>query len=100
MQSFADQYPAFLDDGFSIVYTMFLFETVQTALSGGDLYFWFVSGFGKVDRFRDPYTSAIDNPVMGSIVTGTVQVFFAYRIWVLSDRRAWWYCVVVVVVSQ
>ncbi|KAN0106919.1 hypothetical protein V8E52_010663 [Russula decolorans] len=43
--------------------------------------------------------SAIDNPIMGSIVTGTVQFFFAYRVWVLSGRRAWWYCVIIVVCS-
>jgi hypothetical protein len=79
---------------------MFLFETLQTALSGGDLYYWFVSGFGKVDHLRDPYASAFDNPIMGSIVTGTVQIFFAYRVCVLSDRRAWWYCAMIVVVSQ
>ena len=53
-----------------------------------------------MDHLQDPYISAIDNPIMGSIVTGTVQFFFAYRVWVLSDRRALWYCVIIVVVSQ
>ena len=68
--------PALLNDGNSVVYAIFLFETLQTALSGADLYYWFVSGFGKVDHLQDPYISAIDNPVMGSIITGTVQFFF------------------------
>lgn len=82
-----------------LVYAIFLFETLQTALSGADLYYWFVSGFGKVDRLRDPYASAFDRPIMGSIIMGTVQFFFAYRVWVLSDCRAWWYCVIIVVCS-
>jgi hypothetical protein len=89
----------FNDDSF-IVYSIFLLETLQTALRGGDVYYWFVSGFGKVDHLQNPYASGFDNPIMGSIVTGTVQFFFAYRVWVLSDRRAWWYCVIIVVVSQ
>jgi hypothetical protein len=37
---------------------------------------------------------------MGSIISGTVQIFFAYRVWVLSDRKAWWYCMTIVGVSQ
>jgi len=82
-----------------LVYAIFLFETLQTALSGADLYYWFVSGFGNLDHLRDPYVSAFDNPIMGSIITGTVQFFFAYRVWVLSDKKAWWYCVVIVVFS-
>ena len=97
MQFFANS-QLFFDP--SVVYAIFLFESLQTALSGADVYYWFVSGFGKVDHLRDPYMSAIDNPIMGTIVTGTVQLFFAYRVWVLSDRRAMWYFVIIVVVSQ
>ena len=64
------------------------------------MYYWFVSGFGKVEHLQNPYMSAFDNPIMGSIVTGAVQCFFAYRVWVLSDRKALWYSVIIVVVSQ
>ncbi len=82
------------------MYAVFLFETLQTALSGGDVYYWFASGFGKLDHLLDPYASAFDVPIMGSIISGTVQIFFAYRVWVLSDRKARWYCVTIVGVSQ
>ncbi|KAI0270141.1 hypothetical protein BGY98DRAFT_937609 [Russula aff. rugulosa BPL654] len=51
---------------------------------------------GSPSRFL---TSAFDNPIIGSFVTGTVQFFFAYRVWVLSDKRAWWHCVTIVVYS-
>jgi hypothetical protein len=77
-----------------------MLETLQTALSGGDLYYWFSSGFGNIDHLMDPYASAFDVPIIGSIVSGAVQYFFVYRVWVLSDRKSWWLCVVISVVSQ
>jgi hypothetical protein len=79
---------------------MFLLETLQTALSGGDAFYWFASGFGRIDHLRDPYASSFDVPIIGSIVSGIVQFFFVYRIWVLSDRKSWWYCVLIAVVSR
>jgi hypothetical protein len=78
---------------------MFLLETLQTALSAADVYHWFASGFGQLDHLRDPYAAAFDVPIIGSIVSGTVQFFFVYRIWVLSDRKSWRYCVLIAVVS-
>jgi hypothetical protein len=53
-----------------------------------------------VDRLRDPYAAAFDVPIIGSIVSGIVQFFFVYRVWVLSDRKSWWYCVLISVVSR
>jgi hypothetical protein len=78
---------------------VFLLETLQTALSGGDVYYWFASGFGNVDHLRDPFAAAFDVPIIGSIVSGIVQFFFVYRVWVLSDRKSWWYCVLIAVVG-
>ncbi|KAI0252247.1 hypothetical protein BJV78DRAFT_1281811 [Lactifluus subvellereus] len=75
-----------------LVYAVFLLETLQTALSGADLYYWFVSGFGNVDHLNDPYMSAFDVPIIGSIVSLTVQFFFAYRVWVLSAKKSWLLC--------
>ncbi|KAH9064355.1 hypothetical protein EDB87DRAFT_1762643 [Lactarius vividus] len=79
-----------------LVYSLFLVETVQTALSGTDLYYWFVSGFGKMDHLTAPYNSAFDIPIMGSIVALIVQSFFVYRIWVLSGRLS---CLVICLFS-
>jgi len=87
-------------DDSSVVFAIFLLETLQTALSGADAYYWFASGFGKMDHLLDPYVSAFDVPIMGSIVSGTVQLYFVYRVWVLSDRKSWWYCVLIAVVSR
>ena len=53
-----------------------------------------------MDRLRDPYAAAFDVPIIGSIVSGIVQFFFVYRVWVLSDRKSWRYCVLIAVVSR
>ena len=89
----------FLDDT-STVYGTFLLETLQTALSGSDLYRWFVSGFGNIERLTSPHLSAFDVPIIASIVSLVVQFFFAYRIWVLSNKSCWHLCLVICLVSR
>ena len=58
-----------------LVYGIFLLETLQTALSGGDLYYWFASGFGNMDHLLDPYAASCDVPIIGSIVSGPFSTF-------------------------
>lgn len=82
-----------------LVYAVFLLETLQTALSGSDLYHWFVSGFGNMDLLSSPHLSAIDVPVIGSLVSLVVQLFFVYRIWVLSGKSSWLLCLLICLVS-
>lgn len=89
----------FLPDVQFIVYIVFFLETVQTALSGADLYYWFAVGFGKPDHLFSPFLSFLDVPIMGSFVTLIVQFFFVYRIWVLSEKRWWWLCAVICLVN-
>ncbi|KAH9035520.1 hypothetical protein EDB85DRAFT_2143686 [Lactarius pseudohatsudake] len=72
-----------------LVYSVFLIETLQTALTGADLYYWLVSGFGNLERLTSPHLSGFDVPIIGSIVSMAVQFFFVYRIWVLSGRSSW-----------
>ena len=88
-----------LDNSYYAVYSIFLVETVQTALSGVDLYYWFVSGFGNIDHLTSPYLSAFNAPIIGSVVSLTVQLFFVYRIWVLSGRTSWVLCLIICLVS-
>jgi hypothetical protein len=83
-----------------LVYGILLLETLQTALSGRDLYYWFASGFGNMDHLEDPYAGPFDVPIIGSIVPGAVQSFFICRIWVLSYRKSWWLCVIISIVSR
>ena len=83
-----------------LAYGIFLIETLETALSGWDLYHWFASGFGNMDHLENPYAGPFDAPIIGSIVSGTVQYFFIYRIWVLSNRKSWLLCVITSTVSR
>jgi hypothetical protein len=82
------------------VYSVFLLETLQTALSGADLYYWFVSGYGNVDHLTSPYASSFDVPIMGSVVSLSVQFFFVYRIWVLASGKkgSWLLCILICLV--
>ena len=89
----------FLLTSIFVVYSIFFLETVQTALSGVDLYHWFAASFGNFDAlFSDPFI-LVDVPVLGSAVSLTVQFFFAYRILVLSEKRSWWLCVIICLVN-
>jgi hypothetical protein len=83
-----------------VVYIVFFLETVQTTLSGADLYYWFAAGFGNVEQLTTPYASPFDVPIMGSLVSLSVQFFFMYRIWVLSEKRSWWLCVIICLVMS
>ena len=86
----------------SAVYSVFLVETLQTALTGADLYYWFVSGFGNLEHLTSPYLSAWDVPIIGFTISATVQLFFVYRIWVLSgrSRSSWFLCLSICLVSR
>jgi hypothetical protein len=78
-------------------YFVFLLETVQTALTGADVYYWFVDGFGIVDHLRNHHFSAIDGQAMSAPVSLIVQGYYCYRIWIL--KRQWWpLCVVIAIV--
>jgi hypothetical protein len=81
------------------VYTVFLLETVQTALTGADVYYWFASGYGELNRLATPFASSIDVPIMESMVSAMVQFFYAYRVWILSNK-SWRFCSFICLVGR
>jgi hypothetical protein len=89
-----------LTDILSVVYIVFVLETVQTALSGADLYYWFAAGFGNIEKLTTPYASPFDEPIMGSLVSLSVQFFFVYRLRVLSEKRPCWLCAIICLVTS
>ena len=89
-----------LHDIHLVVYSVFLLETIQTALSGADLYYWFATGFGNIDHLHSSFASFIDLPIMGSMVSLIVQFFFVYRIRVLSEKRSRWLCFIIRLVTS
>src|SRR6202012_3721131 len=76
---------------------VFLVETGQTALNGADIYYWFVTGYGDVERLLDSHFGPVDIPIVYTIVSSIVQGYFCYRIWVLNNRSSW-LCGIIIVV--
>jgi hypothetical protein len=81
-----------------LAYSAFLIETVQTALTGGDVYYWFIAGFGDMERLKNSRFSPIDTPTIDAFISLIVQGFFCYRIWTLNKRMLW-LCVIIAILS-
>ncbi|KAH9057361.1 hypothetical protein EDB87DRAFT_1118313 [Lactarius vividus] len=81
-----------------LVYFVFALETVQTALTGADVYYWFIAGFGDRERFKSSHYAPIDIAIIHAIISLIVQEYFCYRIWTL-DRRLSWFCLIIAVTA-
>lgn len=68
------------------VHLIFALDTLQTILSIDDTFFYFVYGFGDVDRLFQ-FHWAFDIPTLDAIVGAIVQVVYCWRIWMLSGWR-------------
>ena len=53
-----------------------------------------------MDHLSSPYLTAFDVPIIGSMVGMTVQLFFVYRISVLSGGTSWFVCLCICLVSR
>ena len=87
-------------DNSYVVCFVFLLETIQTGLSGADVYYWFVSGYGDTRHLARPFAAAFDVPIMESVVSLIVEFFFAHRIWALGVRWSKWFCLLICLVGQ
>jgi len=58
---------------------------------------WFASGFGNMISLSKPFFSAIDAPIMDGIIAFVVQLFFCWRIWLLS--KSWISAAAIAIVS-
>ena len=99
MQNFLYLLSLSTPDSSYIVCAVFVLETVQTVLSGADFFYWFASGYGDLNHLATPFASAIDVPIMGSIVSAMVQFFYAYRVWILSSKK-WWLFTLICLVGR
>jgi hypothetical protein len=79
-----------------LTYSLFVLETIQTALTGADLYYWFVTGFGDVERLSDSHFAPIDVPIMVAVTSFIVQGYYCYRIWMLNRQLLWFCCIIAV----
>ncbi|PPQ96541.1 hypothetical protein CVT26_006390 [Gymnopilus dilepis] len=72
-----------------LVYGAYIVEVVQTAMTGGDIYFWYASGYGNLSHLDDVNLGPADTPILCGIIASIVQCFFAYRIYTLRKSLAW-----------
>ncbi|KAI9444536.1 hypothetical protein H4582DRAFT_823287 [Lactarius indigo] len=79
-----------------LAYFVFMLETAQTALTGADVYYWFVAGFGNVERLGNSHFAPIDVSIITGLIALIVQGYFCYRIWLLN-RRSSWFCWIIAV---
>jgi hypothetical protein len=70
-------------------YFVLALETAQTALTGADVYYWFVAGYGDVGRLAHSHFAPIDISIMTVVVSLIVQGYFCFRIWRMSRRLSW-----------
>jgi hypothetical protein len=73
-------------------------ETIQTAMTGADAYYWFVQGFGNMERLAEAHLAPLDIPIIHAIVSPVVKGYFCYRIWTLN-KRLFYLCIVIALVS-
>jgi hypothetical protein len=71
----------------ALVYTSFFLETVQTVLNGHDAYHMFGVGYGNMLELTSVQLSWFALPVLGGVIAAAVQIFYSYRIWVLSGSN-------------
>jgi len=79
------------------VYFVFLLETAQTALTGADIYYWFIAGFGNVEHLENSHFGAINIPIISAVIAFIVHGYFCHRIW--SLRWSSWICWIIAVAS-
>jgi len=82
-----------------LAYFVFLLETAQTGLTASDVYFWFIGGFGDVERLKDSHFAPVDIAIVDAIISLIVQEYFCYRIWTLNNKRQSWFCLSIAVIA-
>ncbi|PBK98187.1 hypothetical protein ARMGADRAFT_986118 [Armillaria gallica] len=70
-----------------LVYGIYVVEFCQTMLVTHDAFAEFGYGFGDIDALTGMYFNWLTVPIMGAVVAGIGQVFYAYRILILSRSR-------------
>ncbi|KAK0433413.1 hypothetical protein EV421DRAFT_1430712 [Armillaria borealis] len=70
-----------------LIYLLLALETLQTVLFTVDLFDIFATNFGQVDVLHNVHSLWFSVPIMTGLIGGIVQLFYCYRISVLSKSR-------------
>ncbi|KAK7024756.1 hypothetical protein R3P38DRAFT_3356061 [Favolaschia claudopus] len=64
----------------ALVYGLALLDITQTVLITADAFHWFVYGFGDMRRLDETFLNSWDVPVIDSVISLVVQMFYIWRI--------------------
>ncbi|KAJ7190448.1 hypothetical protein GGX14DRAFT_483128 [Mycena pura] len=71
----------------AIVYIVYVLDWAQTCSATYDAFQWFVYGWGDIPTLYGVFTDFLNVPILSSIIGSIVQIFFGWRIWVISQSR-------------
>ncbi|KAJ7474320.1 hypothetical protein FB451DRAFT_1558474 [Mycena latifolia] len=74
----------------ALVYTIFLLEVVQTGITSHFAYSILVTGWGNPTIFGKLPWSSLATPIFTGITSASVQIFFAWRIYILKGQNLWY----------
>ncbi|PBK84759.1 hypothetical protein ARMGADRAFT_604426 [Armillaria gallica] len=70
-----------------LVYGIYVVEFAQTMIIARDAFKAFGYGFGDVEGLTSMFDNWLTGPIMSAVAAGVGQVFYAYRIFILSKSR-------------
>jgi hypothetical protein len=62
-------------------------------MTGADTYYWFIEGYGVLERLQESHLTPIDIPLIEAVISLIVQEYFCYRIWTLTRNP--WLCIAI-----
>ncbi|CAK5262239.1 unnamed protein product [Mycena citricolor] len=71
-----------------MVYTVYLLDWAQTCSVTYDALQWFVLGWGSIPDLYDLWSSWLNVPVLSSTIAAIVQVYYGWRLYILSGSLA------------
>jgi len=80
-----------------LVYGLFILELVQTVTTTHQAWWYIITDWNTPSALGGFPWSAMTVPVMAGIIAGVVQLFYAWRIWTLSQGKIMRCCTVLIV---
>ncbi|KAJ7621253.1 hypothetical protein FB45DRAFT_928794 [Roridomyces roridus] len=68
----------------TIVYVVYALDWAQTCSATYDGFQWFVYGWGSIPALYDMYSCFLNVPILSSIIGAIVQIFYGWRICIIS----------------
>ncbi|KAJ7162425.1 hypothetical protein C8R46DRAFT_1222541 [Mycena filopes] len=84
----------------ALIYGLAILDIIQTGLVTADAFHWFVYGFGNMNQLDDTFLNSWDVPLLDSVISLVVQIFYCWRIYVLRSSAIFPALIALVSVAQ